>query len=41
LRKLSEEVLEKTIAIENSNRDLMKEKKRHEETSKTLNKKID
>jgi hypothetical protein len=30
LRKLNEEVLDKTIAIENINRELLKEKKKHE-----------
>ena len=30
LRKLNEEVLEKTIAIENVSRELLKEKRKHE-----------
>lgn len=41
LRKLNEEVLEKTIGIENISRELNKEKKKHEETTKNMNKKID
>lgn len=41
LRKLNEEVLEKTVALENASRDLLKEKKKHEETEKSLKKKID
>lgn len=41
LRKLNEEVLEKTLAIENISRQLLKEKKKHEETEKAYKKKID
>ena len=41
LRKLNEEVLEKTIGIENLTRELAKEKKKHEESVKALNKKIE
>lgn len=41
LRKLNEDILEKTIAIENTSRELNKERKKHEETAKTLNKKIE
>lgn len=41
IRKLNEEVLEKTILIENINREINKEKKRCEEITKSFNKKIE
>lgn len=41
LRKLNEDILEKTIAVENVNRELNKEKRRHEETVKSMKKKVD
>jgi hypothetical protein len=41
LRKLNEEVVEKTVAIENVSRELLKEKRKHEETEKNMNKRID
>lgn len=41
LRKLNEEILEKTISIENLSREVNKEKKRHEDTTKSMTLKIE
>lgn len=41
LRKLNEEILQKTISIENLSRQVNKEKKRNEDTVKTMNHKIE
>lgn len=38
---MNEEVLEKTLAIENASREILKEKRKHEETEKTMNKRIE